>query len=169
MKLSFDSFKEPLQTLREHPSGQRILLLLGGVILLWGIGLFYLLPLRNDEMQRVGMLRERSGILAQVLRQYAAQEGFQENPREGVAEEPLEALNRVFQSLNLQSAVSQLTASEERISFALEGLYGEKLLTLLQELRGAGLFVESAELRTLGEEDDKTYALLVAIRGGDGS
>ena len=166
MKLSFDSFKEPLQTLREHPSGQKILFLLGGGILLWGIGLFYLLPLRNDEIQRVGMLRERSGILAQVLRQYAAQKGSGETPREGVTEEPLEALNRVLQSLNLQSAVSQLTASEERVSFALEGLYGEKLLTLLQELRGAGLSVESAELRTLGEKDTKTYALLVAVQGG---
>jgi type II secretory pathway component PulM len=167
MRRSFDSFKEALQTLREHPSGQKILFLLGGGILFWGIGLFYLLPLRNDEIQRVAVLRERSAILAQVLRQYATQEGAGGKTRGESAEEPLEALNRVLQSLNLQSAVSQLTASEERIAFALEGLYGERLLTFLQELRGAGLSVESAELRTLGDGDNKTYALLVAVRGGD--
>ncbi len=168
MKISLDSLRESFQSLREHPSGQKILILFAGVVVLWGAGLFYLTPLRNDEMQRVALLRERSAILAQVLRQHALLAGSGEIREEGsLEEEPLEALNRVLQSLSLQNAISQLTASDERISFALEGLYGERLLTLLQQLRLSGLFVESAELRVLGEGEDTTYALVVAVRGGD--
>ncbi|HPJ24988.1 MAG TPA: type II secretion system protein GspM [Synergistaceae bacterium] len=167
MKISLDAFRESLQNVREHPSGQKILLLFGGALLLWGIGLFYLRPLYNEEAQRVALLRERSAILAQVLRQYQSLGGESRAENPGSSdEEPLEALNRVLESLNLQNAISQLTASEKRISFALEGLRGEGLLTLLQELRGAGLFVDSAEIRTLGEGEEKTYALLVAVRSG---
>ncbi len=167
MKLSLETFRESLQTLREHPLGQKILLLFGGTLLLWGAGLFYLLPRCQEEAQRVALLRERTAILSEVLRQYQALEGTGSS-REGEAlsEEPLEALNRILESLNLKNAISQLAASETRISFALEGLYGEGLLTLLQELRSSGLMVESAEMRSLGEERNKTYSLLLAVRTG---
>ncbi len=170
MKISFAPLAGFLQALREHPLGQKIILLFGGILLLWGISFVYLLPLCREEAERESYLHQRTFLLAHALKEYKNLEGTSGRSKKApLSQEPLEALNAVLESLNFQSRVSQLTASGERISFTLENLGGEELLTLLQELRAKGLGVESAELHTSdsGKKKNTQYTLLLSVQGRD--
>ena len=153
-------FREALGSNAEF---RRFVLLLLGVLVAWSVGL-QLAQEASSEWQRSSLLEERFRKFLDVVSQYRALGGASASGmREGRASDPLEAFSGVADRLGMKGRIKDLSASDQGVVVALERLYAEEFMTLLQELDGAGLVVRSAELRTLPEQDGPLFALSLIV------
>lgn len=153
-------FREALQTNAEF---RRFVFLLLGVLTVWSGG-FWVAQDAETERQRSLLQEDRFRKFLDVVAQYRAL-GTAPIPSTDAeaAKDPLGAFSGVAERLGMKGRIKDLSASDQGVVVALERLYAEELMTLLQELGAAGLVVRGMELRTLPEKEGSLFAVSLIV------
>lgn len=83
------------------------------------------------------------------------------------AEEPLTAVSAILDKTGLQGKVAQLSSSPAGLALQVNRLYPDEFESLVEELRGSGLTVKTAEVRVLeARSDGRLLNAALTIEGG---
>lgn len=82
------------------------------------------------------------------------------------AEEPLTAVSAILDKTELQGKVAQLSSSSAGLALQVNRLYPDEFESLVEELRGSGLTVKTAEVRVLeARRDGRLLNAVLTIEG----
>ena len=82
------------------------------------------------------------------------------------AEEPLTAVSAILDKTGLQGKVAQLSSSPAGLALQVNRLYPDEFESLVEELRGSGLTVKTAEARLLeARRDGRLLNVSLMIEG----
>ena len=82
------------------------------------------------------------------------------------AEEPLTAVSAILDKTGLQGKVAQLSSSPAGLALQVNRLYPDEFESLVEELRGSGLTVKTAEARLLeARRDGRLLNVSLTIEG----
>lgn len=149
---------EELKNAPEFPRFRRSALAAAVVWLAFFVVFGFALSAKSANESR---LREAELVLksASELRSY---------PERSVAsaEEPLTAVSAILDKTGLQGKVAQLSSSPAGLALQVNRLYPDEFESLVEELRGSGLTVKTAEARLLeARRDGRLLNVSLTIEG----
>lgn len=149
---------EELKNAPEFPRFRRFALAALAVWLAFFAAFGFALSAKSANESR---LREAELVLrgASELRSY---------PERSVAsaEEPLTAVSAILDKTGLQGKVAQLSSSPAGLALQVNRLYPDEFESLVEELRGSGLTVKTAEVRLLeARRDGRLLNAALTIEG----
>jgi len=156
MTQPFPDIKDKISALLVFPEFRKIAVFSVCCLICW-IAAFYFLEEGRALSTKVILQEARYGQLLDLADKYRQMapptfSGNGEVHHEG-AKEPLEAISYILEQEGLKSNLVQLSSLPAGVNIQLEGLYGEDMGSLIQQLRLQGLAITSAELKSIPGND----------------
>ncbi len=132
------------QELKSMPEANRLLKLVLFALLVWLLGLVFLLNANGISRQNKERLGETDSIMnaAVMIKSYPKQDT-------SPGREPLTAVSSIIDSLGLKDRVGQMNSGTSGIVLQVNGIYPDELTNFIEAILRNKLSIKTAEIRAM--------------------